>query len=129
MNQKSPLLIPRFFVLMTVISVICGVLIGAGLYMITSTTRMCQTPIAVESDLGYNYPVPLDSIGSYKCTEWGPLPSYYYTQMISLILATGVAIGVIPHTGPFRGMVNRLAGKVERRFEEREIREYFRRYP
>jgi hypothetical protein len=26
-------------------------------------------------------------------------------------------------------MVNRLAGKVERRFEEREIREYFRRYP
>jgi hypothetical protein len=101
------------FVVLAVLAIICGLAIGAGLAMTLNVVRICAPVhnLSVQGDL--------------VCR---PLDQYTKNQVVLLLLMFGAVAGIIPHTGPFRNTMNLLVGKIEKKAQEHDIKEFFHRY-
>jgi hypothetical protein len=101
------------FVVLAVLAILCGLAIGAGLAMTLNVVRIC---------------VPAHNISAQGNLVCRPLDQYTKNQVVLLLLMFGAIAGIIPHTGPFHDTMNRLVGKIEKRAQERDIKEFFHRY-
>jgi hypothetical protein len=98
------------FAVLAVLAIVCGLVIGAGLAMTLNVVRVCT---------------PSQNISGHGDLACRPLDQYTKNQVVLILLFFGATAGIIPHTGPFKNTMNDLVGMVEKRAQERDIKEYF----
>ena len=102
----------RTFALKAVACTIAGGMVGYGMAWVLGQVRVCSP---VQVGLGYEY----------ACRT---LPPYIASQVAMTMLLFGAILAVILVSPQYRRLVNRMTLWVERRMEERDIREYFERW-
>ena len=110
---ENPLI--KHFKVLVLVAIICGLLIGYGLAMVLGSVRVCTMT---------RDPATLDITGMV-CK---PLDPYTRNDVALALLFFGAVAGVIPHTPQFHGLVSYFTGKLEKKAEQEDIREYFERY-
>jgi hypothetical protein len=98
------------FAILAVLAIVCGLVIGAGLAMTLNAVRVCA---------------PVQNISGHGDLVCRPLDQYTKNQVVLVLLLFGAVAGIIPHTGPFQNTMNRFVGMIEKRAQERDIKEYF----
>jgi hypothetical protein len=101
------------FAVLAVLAIICGLVIGAGLAMTLTVVRVCTPDQNISGQ------------GNLVCR---PLDQYTKNQVVIILLLFGAVAGIIPHTEPFQNTMNGLVERVEKRAQERDIKEFFHRY-
>jgi len=101
------------FLVLAVLAILCGLAIGAGLAMTLNVVRICA---------------PAQNLSGQDDLVCRPLDQYTKNQVVVLLLMFGAVAGIIPHTEPFQNTMNRLVGKIEKKAQERDIKEFFHRY-
>jgi hypothetical protein len=111
--RVSPLLNPRVFITVAVICVLCGLIIGAGLYMLVNA-MMCK---------------PGPSTSPFPFTTITTCERGIAVRFIPLLIAFGVIAGVLPHAPPVKRAIHAIVDDMKRKDEERQVRSYFERCP
>ena len=96
---------------LTLIAVLCGLAIGAGLHIALDMVIVCTQNPAV--------------LGEPLTASCHGLDAGAKTNAAMMIIAFGAVFGIILRTPRFQGLAHAIARKIERKHEEKEITEYF----